>query len=187
MTRGLTAGMVTEATADTVAPIVLIKAEFDSGSVFLFTGYGTITFNGDDYTGAGNVLSFSSIEETQELEANNVTATLSGVNTALIAIALAEEYQDRPVTMWLAFLNQATGAIIADPTVIFRGRLDVMTIEESGETASISMRAESVLISLKRPKTRRYTSEDQKITDPTDTFFDRVPALQDTQVIWGRG
>lgn len=186
MTRTLTNDVVTEVTGDSLAPIILVKAEFDSGDVNLFTGYGSLTFNGDTYNGGGDLMSFSSVEETQELEANNVTVTLSGVNSALISIALAEDYQDRPVTIWLGFLNQTTGALINDPVVMFRGRLDVMTIEEGGSTASISVRAESVLIALKRAKTRRYTAEDQKIDYPTDTFFDRVASLQDTQIIWGR-
>jgi hypothetical protein len=40
------------------------------------------------------------------------------------------------------------------------------------------------MIDLLRPKTRRYTGEDQKIDFPSDLGFDFVPELQDQQIIW---
>lgn len=186
MARGLTAGMVTEVTATELSPILLLKAEFDSGDVRLWTGTGEITFDGEVYSGGGDFLGVSSVEETQDIEANNVTATLTGIKSSLLSIALSEDYQDRPATIWFGVLNDATGALIADPEKMFAGRMDVMNIEYSGEDATISIRAEGNLITLKRPKERRYTAEDQKTDHSTDTFFDQVESLQDTQVAWGR-
>ena len=40
------------------------------------------------------------------------------------------------------------------------------------------------MIDLQRPKSRRYTKEDQQIDFPTDLGFDFVPELQDIQIIW---
>ena len=185
MARDLTAGMVTEVTAAALEPIIFIKAEFDSGDLNLFTGLGSISFGGDTYTGGGDLLTFSAIEETEVVEANNVTIGLTGIKSSVISIALGEDYQDRQITVWFGALD-SSGALIADPQKIFSGRMDVMQIEDGGETASISVRCESNLITLKRPKERRYTSEDQKSDHPTDTFFDQVESLQDAQVTWGR-
>lgn len=179
--------MTTEVTAAELSPIILVQAEFDSGDTNLWSGYGNIVFDGDNYTGAGNLLQISSIEETEDIEARGVTITVSGIPSSLISIALSENYQDRPIKIWFGALNESTGALISDPELMFRGRMDTMQITEDGETALIAVRAENNLIALKRPRERRYTSDDQKLDYSTDTFFDQVPALQDDEIVWGRG
>ena len=67
MTRSLTAGMVTEATAPSLRPILLVKIAFDSGDLNLWTGIGDLVFSGDTYTGAGDLLAFSPVEESDDL------------------------------------------------------------------------------------------------------------------------
>lgn len=185
MSRNLTANMVTEVTADSLRPILLAKAEFDSSDLNLWSGIGDLDYNGDTYTGAGYLLSFTQVTETQEIEAKGIAAELSGVPSSIISLALSEEYQERPITIWFAALN-SSGALIADPYKLFSGRMDVMEIQESAETATIIVKAESNLIALKRAKERRYTKDDQQLDSPSDTFFDYVPELQDLEINWGR-
>jgi len=45
MSRNLSAGMITEVTASQLKPAILVKAEFDSGDVLLWSGVGQITYN----------------------------------------------------------------------------------------------------------------------------------------------
>ncbi len=52
MARDITSGFSQEISAQRLAPIVLAKAEFDSGDVNLWSGYGNIIWNGDTYLGA---------------------------------------------------------------------------------------------------------------------------------------
>ena len=63
--------------------------------------------------------------------------------------------------------------------------MDVMTIEDAGATATINVSAESRLIDLDRSRTRRFTSEDQKIDYPNDKGLEMVASLQDKQITWG--
>jgi hypothetical protein len=63
--------------------------------------------------------------------------------------------------------------------------MDVMTIDETGETCSITLTAENRLIDLERPRVRRYTSEDQKSLHPNDKGFDFVNSLQEAEIKWG--
>ena len=42
-----------------------IRDRFDGNPVYTWTGVGTLTIGGKDYVGAGQLLSISSIEETQ--------------------------------------------------------------------------------------------------------------------------
>lgn len=185
MSRSLTAGMVTEVTASVLEPIILMSGEFDSGDVNLWSGVGSIVWDGITFTGAGSLLGVKEIRESQTLEAVNVDIQLSGLPSSLVAVALTEDYQNRPVTMWIAALD-GTGAIIADPYKIYRGRMDVLEIEEGAETATLTMHTENRLVDLQRTRERRFTPEDQKAVYPDDTGLDGVSSLQDRAIVWGQ-
>lgn len=181
----LTAGMVSEATAASLRPRLLAKLEFDSGDVRVWSGVGDLSFGGETYTGVGDLGGVSAVEEKTATNATGLVYTLSGVPSALVSIALREHYQDRPATLWFGALD-ASGALIADPYQAHAGRMDQMTLEEGGETATIRLSCESHLIDLERPRERRYTPEDQQDEYANDTLFVNVAGLQDAQVPWGR-
>ena len=168
---------------DSLAPFVAIDLDFDSGSVRLWNGYTDLDIDGDTFIGAGSFLSVSSVEETAEIAARGITMTLSGIDASLISVALAENYQNRAARVYL-------GAIQSDGTIqsyqVFAGRLDVMTIEEAADTATIAVTAENRLIDLERPRIRRFTSEDQKALYPGDLGLDYVNDLQDKTLDWGK-
>ena len=186
MSRDLTTAFKTAITDTVVRPLWLVTAVFDSETLRFWNGTTTLSFGGDDYIGAGNLLNISEVVETQKTEARGIKIELTGIPTDLISVALGEDYQDRVITIDLALVD-ATGDIILDPYRYFSGKADVMTIEESAETAIIIMTAESDLIILKRVNERRRTSEDQKLTYTGDTFFDSVTALQSKDIVWGAG
>lgn len=185
MARALTSGMVAEVTAASLTPIFLAKFSFDAGDLNLWNGIGDLIWNGDAYTGSADLGRISAVSESQTLQAQGVTFELSGIPSAIIATALAQEYQGRPAQLWFATLD-ANNAIVADPYLVFRGKMDVMTIAESGETAIIAMAAENELVALDRPNERRYTPEDQATVFAGDKGFDFVVSLQDAEIIWGR-
>ena len=184
MTRTITAGMITEITASSLRPITFLKFAFDSGDLNLWDGVGDLVFGGDTYTGAGNLLGISKIAETESIIANSVTFTLSGLPSSIISTALSEDYQGRTVSMWRGAFDSSR-AIIADPILIFSGNMDVMSISESGNTAAVSVTAESQLRALTRPSPRVWTAEDQKVTYPADLGFDELPQIQDNPLVWG--
>jgi len=167
-----------------VYPILLAKAEFPSGDLNLWSGYGEITYDGDTYTGAGDLLQVSPAQETRDLQANAMDFTLSGVPGELISIALAEEYQDRPITAWIGGLD--TSGNLITPYPYFKGRMDTMALDEGGDTATINLTAENVLVTLQRPKVRRYTNEDQQDLYPGDKGLSQVTSLNDGRsIVWG--
>ena len=185
MSRNLTSAVQTQLAASELEPFFAIKLNFDSGALRLWTGYGEITVASETYTGGGQFLGISPVEETVEVAARGVTMSLNGIDASLISYALTENYQTRSAKVYLGVIS--SGAVVADPYLIFDGRMDVMTIDDNGETANIAMTAESRLIDLERPKLRRYTSDDQKLQHPSDTGFDFVASLQEKEIAWGSG
>lgn len=185
MSRDLTTAVQNQLSADELQPFFAVKLNFDSGDLRLWTGYGDITVDSETYTGGGQVLNISQIEETVEVAARGISMSLNGVDSSLISLALSENYQTRSAKVYLGVLS--SGAVLASPYQLFDGRMDVLTIDDTGETATITMTAESRLIDLERPRLRRYTSEDQKLRHPNDTGLDFVAALQEKEIAWGTG
>jgi hypothetical protein len=189
LSRTLASTVVSHVTGSTVKPAFFAQFRFDSGRLNFWSGVGTIAHNvtgdgSEGWTGAGNLWGISPIDETDTIRATGVDLSLSGLNSDILSVALSEDYQDRVVILWLGFMND-------DDTVlgvveIFRGRCDVMSINDTGDTATLSMTAESVLIGLEKQSERRFTTQDQQIDFASDTGFDGVPGLQVREVVWGK-
>lgn len=182
--RDLAAAMSTAVQAGTVRPAILYEGEFSTGMLRLWTGLGDLVFDGDTYTGGGTLLNFSEIAEKAGIEAIGFSVTLSGMSAATVALALQEVRQGLPGSLWLALFD-ASGALIADPYLLQRGKFDIDVIDRGPDQCSITASYESQLIDLFRPRERRYTQEDQQLDYAGDVGFQYVPALQDAKLVWG--
>jgi hypothetical protein len=184
MARSLSAGMVTEITAESLRPFIAVEIEFEEGTTRAWSGYGSVTIEGEEYFGVGTFASIGAINESTENKAVGVQLRLSGIPPELIATALSENYQGNPCTIYLGALTDEH-EVIASPYVLFKGQIDAMNISEDSESATITLTAENRMIDLERARVRRYTSEDQKIDFPNDKGLEYVPSIQEYEVLWG--
>ena len=189
MSRTLTSGMVNVTTDKVVRPAYFVRMQFDSSDspavLNIWSGVGDLAFGGNTYTGVGDLLGISEIKETSDMSAAGINVSLSGIKSSFLAIAKNHEYQGRPLTVFLGAFN-SSGALIADPVILFSGFMDTMTISENGEYSTLKVSVENKLIAFERSKVRRYTAEDQKIDHPTDKGFEFVTAIVEKEIIWGR-
>jgi hypothetical protein len=175
--------MVTEVSASQLSPILLASFSF-STPVRLWSGYGTITVGAVTYQGIGTLGTISPVEETTDLSARGINFQLSGIPSAYVSLALTENYQGKACSVLFGALD-ATGAIVASPVTIFAGRMDVMSVNDDGQEASIIMTAENKLVDFRRPREVRYTHEEQTNLHPGDLGLEFVTAIQEKQVYWG--
>lgn len=164
-------------------PILLARLAFDTGVETLWSGRGAIQWNGESYTGVGDIGAVGAIEEGIEARAFGVELTLSGVPASRLALALGEDVQGRRAEIWLGFLDQAH-ALVASPVLLFRGRMDTMNVS-LGETATISLTAENRLADWDRPRVRRYAHADQQARFPGDLGFEFVNTTTEKEIVWG--
>ena len=183
MTRTVTAAVVTEVQKAKTRPILFVELDFTSGFVRVWSGIGDLSWDGKTWNGTGDLGRVSPVEETDEVRSTGLVFQLSGIPSALLATALGEGYQGRSANMWMGFLD-ADYVVIDDPVLLWAGHMDVMDIDEGAETSVISVRTESRLAALKRPKLRRLTREDLQIDFPGDKGFDLIAALQSQQLVW---
>lgn len=185
MARNLTAAQIAEITAQNLRPVIFVQAQFTSGIVYVWSGIGSISWNGQTWQGVGSFGSVDIIPETSDLTAVGVKLALSGIPASLITSALGEVRQGAPVFIYQGFLTPA-GGVVLNPNTAWSGRMDTCEIAESGDTAVIAITAESRLLDLNRSRERRYQSPDQSIDFPGDTGFDFVPSLQELSIVWGK-
>lgn len=183
MSRDITAAVQTIVDSSEVQPFLLFEGEFASGYVRAWSGFGNLSWDSQTWTGTGTLLSISNVQETSDGSAQGITAILSGIPSDLISLALSDVRQGASGKVWLGFLDNG---IVADPILIFEGRLDIPSIEENGDSSSISITYESRLIDLSRSREIRYTHEEQQSLYAGDLGCEYIAALQDKQITWGR-
>lgn len=93
MARALTAEMVAAINAGSVYPVFFYEGEFDGGTLNLWTGIGEVSWDSKTWTGAGNMLAISPIQESTDNKAIGFSASLSGQLSSILAIALANVRQ----------------------------------------------------------------------------------------------
>ena len=188
MTRTLTTNVSNILDDDQVLAFFAVKIEFPSGTLRMWTGLGEETIDSETYTGLGNLIGISKVEESEELRATGLELTLSGVPSSLLGTILTDSYQGSPVTVFMGFLTESsTGVtIVADPFTVYKGQADTMNINEDGENLVVSLKVENRIIALEERRNRRYTEEDQKISHSTDDSLRFIAGLQNKEISWGR-
>ncbi|OOY31581.1 hypothetical protein [Thioclava sp. F36-6] len=187
MSRDMQAANIAAIGDQMVRIVGFFEGEFAGGTVRLWTGdIGTnFIWDGKEWAGAGTLLGFSNIEETNDVVASGISVSLSGVPVDMVAIVIAEAEQNAPGTLWIGFMSE-DWHLLADPELVFSGLLDVPTIEDGADTCTVTISYESQLIDLQREREWRYTNESQQVLYPGDKGFEYVTSIQNKTVNWGK-
>ena len=189
MAREITSAFNTAITNKVVRPLIAIELDFSDGILRMWNGYGSITIsiNGTSqtFTGGGDLLGLSDIEESDTLSMSGITLTLAGIKSSLISTALSAQYTNRNGAIYLGLFD-ASRNVVSDVYTLFKGKMDVLNISEGPVTTVIQLKIESRLIVFEKASNRMYTLEDQKVDFPNDIGFEFIPDLQDKEIIWGK-
>ena len=175
-----------------------VEFAFDDGFVRLWTGYGNITIESNTYYGLGKCLSISAITETQELTATGITIGVSGItsndegDSDLISDAMSKDLQGRKVKCLIGTLD---GSRVASTYVIFSGTVNTLQIKDTVEESIVIVRCDSKLVDFNRPRTLRYTDNEQQWLYPAgrasngaivqaDRIFDQLGMIINKKIDW---
>ena len=184
MSRPITTSLLNALTSDDIRPFYAVELMFDTEPLRFWTGIGSRTINvqgsNQTFTGSGNLLSIGGLGEVKDLSAKGLDLTLTGIPDSAISLALQEPYQRRICRVYIGEQS------VSDVTEVFSGKMDKMSISDSGEDSIIKLSVESKLVEPERNSGWRYTDENHQSRYSGDTFFSYVASLQDKQVAWGR-
>lgn len=181
-TYGLT-GALAATFDETVVRSLAVALDFPSGVARWNSSPMDITIGGETFFGVGALGTISAAEEGIELRSYGMSVGITGIPRDAVALALGQAYQGRAGTVWEVILDRDTWRPVADPIVIFRGRMDQMDIT-LGKMAEVSVKLENRLTDWERPKIVRYTDADQRKRDPNDGSFRFLPATTEKEIIW---
>jgi hypothetical protein len=162
-----------------------LKAEFDTDTVLIHTGQGDLVIGGETYLGAGTLLAISDIEDSKELKSAGVTFSISGMDAEVLGYALNENYQNRPISLYMAFVSGGTDDVDGYLT-LYKGRMINIDISDDVNGSNITLQTENRLIDLRRPSNIRYTRESQQYLYNGDTSLDQVAKVSQMNIEWGR-
>jgi hypothetical protein len=169
----------------TIRPALFVQAQFATATLYLWTGRGSVSWNGHTWIGVGTLGGVSTIEEGSTVEARGISLTLSGIDATALPDVLNEVQQGLPALVYLGLFDDSL-TLIPNPVCAFAGRMDQPTLDVDGTSATIQINCESRLMDMNTPAMRRYNNEDQQRDYPNDQGFSFVPSIQELTIYWGR-
>lgn len=174
----------------TIETAHLVKMELTSASsgssVYIhMTEYAfDITYDGNNYDALGNLLAISQLDQSNDLQIQNVTLSLCGLDGVHMGHIFNYEYIDREIIIYRAFLNN--GALVGTPVKLFQGRLNQPTIKDDPNSEIlITISASSYLSDFDRRPARHTNHTEHTARYPGDNFF-RPWGNIDEDIIWGK-
>jgi hypothetical protein len=166
MTRSLTAGVIAELATNKLNPVELIYLGISTGTYYT-DHYKNLTFDGNTYTASSLFLGSSEVQENADVAVNTLSLKFSGADTTIISLLLNNNYMNKPVKVYRGFLNDSQ-ALIADPFLLFDGRISSFTLEEDTTSSSVNIIVASHWADFEKTSGRRTAENSQKIYFPND-------------------
>lgn len=156
-------------------------------SLRLSTHYTDLTFDSNTYVAAGHLLVISQISDTVDVKQNSINVSLSGLDQTIIGqIAGADvRFLGSPITLYRGYVSGTTGALVADPFVVWRGIVNDYSTAYGGNigqenTVIINVACKNEVVAIVETNTGRYTSQASfQDFNSTDRSMEFVPTLTD--------
>jgi hypothetical protein len=185
--RQLSSDMLAALSAPILNPVVFAEIQFKSETVRCWSGVGTVTWNGHDWTGLGAFLSFTTTEDSSTVEAKGISVVFSGIDATVLPECLSDYQLGLPCTLYLGLWSTTTpNTLIDSPVIAWAGRTDQPTLDVSGTDATITINCESRLLDMNVAVDRRFTQEDQQMLCPGDLCFQFVAGINEMTLYWGQ-
>lgn len=165
--------------------IVLTDTVGATYDVFVTEYHKDVSYGGNTYQASGHLLSISDIATTSDLQINDITISMSGIDQTKISEVLTYNYIDREVEILRALIDD-DDAVYANPVCVFKGRINnpSITDDPNGGTSIVSINASSYLADFDRKPSRHTNHLEHNYYYPNDDFF-KLWGQIDKEIIWG--
>jgi hypothetical protein len=183
MARSLTTAVKNELATDSLNPVILIYLNLGTGLRFT-DHYKDITYDSNTYSASSLFLGLSNVSESSEVAVDSIVISFDGANQTIVSLILNSPYMEKEAEVYRGFLNSSQ-QLIADPFLLFKGRIESFNLDEDINTSSISLNIASHWSDFEKIKGRKTNTSSQQLHFSGDVGFDF--ASQTTQDIkWGK-
>ncbi len=183
MTRAMTAAMKTEFAKGSFRQAHLLDLMF-STPIYITDHVIDTAWNSNTYTAGGHLIDFNPPAEASEVRMARTKLHLSGVDQAYTALFLTNAYIDVRVLFRLALFD-SSNAIIADPALLWEGRIEGWDLDETDKISRLSVDIASHWSDFEKVNGRRTNTASQDRHFTGDLGFESAgETVRD--LLWGR-
>lgn len=169
--------------------IGLIRFDFGTGTYGFAKSVAPITWGGLTFQ-PGGMIQVSDLVSGTGTSAQQFTIELAaspddGLTPEVLQQIELEDYRDRPVTIYDAYLHPDTGVLLhVEP--LRRGYIDQLRHEESDEGYKLVAECETRALDYSRSNYRKRNAADQARRAPGDKFYSNAATRGREEIWWGR-
>ena len=182
----LSAGQQTELEKPVTRVVYFVELQLSTGTQRISTFNQPITCGGYTWSGFGQLVNISQVQEEEGSEAKGINLTIVAAESSWLALAIGpvDEYRGRAIKLYMCPLD-ASFQLVGTPVQVWRGTMDmvVISVDENGE-GGVNIKCETSAFSLKRRPVFRINAAQQKQKYPTDTGFDYLTDLIANPQLW---
>ena len=183
MARTLTTAVKNELATNSLQPINLLFLNVSTGLRFT-DHYKNVTYDSNTYTASSLFTKLSSVTESSEIQVSNITVTFTGADQTITSIFLSNDYIEKEAEIYKGFIG-SNEAVIADPFLLFKGRIESFSINETLKDSKVNISIASHWADFSKVEGRKTNTGSQQIHFPDDLGFEFASqTVQDIK--WGR-
>ena len=187
MTRSLTTAVKNELATNDIKPVHLITIGFSTPVNITdcsFSLTSSVSGSSVTYTASDFILGISNHTEETDITKSTVNLNLSGADQTFISTVLNENVVNDDVTIYRGFLD-SSNALIADPMMLYKGKIESFSIKETDTNSEISLSIVSHWADFEKKNGRKTNNTSQQRFFSGDVGMDFASqTVQDIK--WGR-
>ena len=187
MTRSLTTAVKNELATNDIRPIHLITIGFGTPVNLTDCSFpltSSVSGSSVTYSASDFILGISNHTEETDITKSSVSISLSGADQTFISTVLNENVVNDSVDIYRGFLNDSN-ALIADPFLLYRGKIDSFDISETDKASVVGLQIVSNWADFEKKNGRKTNNTSQQRFFSSDVGMDfSSQTVQDIK--WGR-
>ena len=188
--RGYTGPVTTALAAPGIIVRGMVLFALPSGNYGFWEGDEPFTSGGVSYKPGGQLIEAGPYDQSLGLDSNAITLKLyanpdAGLTVTVLQTIEAEDYHQKPVTISKALFNADTRALIS-VYPIWRGKIDQVTHEDTGDSYAIVAKCESRSIDFTRRGFAVASNAQQDQISSGDRFFEYSGVAGSVEIAFGR-
>lgn len=185
MSRELPQSVINAFASDSFNYASLVLITRGASGTFAMTDYGVdITYRQTQYLASSLLLEIASITESQALQVNDMSLTLSGANQTFISSFLNDPHfiNDR-VRIYKAVINE--NDVVMGAFLQFDGRISEYAIDEDDSESKVNLTVASHWADFEKENGRKTNNNIQQLYYPGDVGFQYASVIV-KDLRWGR-
>ncbi|KTT21904.1 hypothetical protein [Pseudacidovorax intermedius] len=179
------AGFDAAAQAPAYGVLALVEARARSGVIRLTDWPLDVVAMGQTWKGIGSLGKVGELHESDDGAAQKLDFTLSPVDLSMKAFALsdANDWQDRPIRLWVVLVDAQTHQMVGSPVLRFAGVMDNMKLDrpeanDGSEEPGIRLAARTATYNVRNnPAALRMNNAQHRARFPAERGFEYLQGL----------